>query len=113
MAAEVHNEKPKQGSEQKPELLPGISRHRRIAVLAAVLSTTNGALLIIQSTIGQPPLDAALPAWVYAVVNGAVVLGAGVAKLASLVMRTASAVTSNDGEEELRSGSEQFRGEPQ
>jgi len=110
MAAKVHDEKPKQRSEQKPELLPGISRHRRIAVLAAALSTVNGALLIIQSTIGQPPLDVALPAWVYAAVNGAVVLGAGIAKLASLVMRASSALTSNDAEDS-RGGSEQFEDE--
>lgn len=54
--------------------------------LLAFLPTANGVLLALQSLVTQPPYDGAFPGWVYLAVNGSVLLGAFLSKIAAQIM---------------------------
>jgi len=60
---------------------PDHSPQRRVfRDLMTLIPTVNAVLLIVQSALAQPPLDAAFPGWIYLAANAAVVIGSALAR---------------------------------
>jgi hypothetical protein len=64
----------------------GGSSVRALQLALVLIPTANGILLIIQSTLAEPPINSSLPPWVYLVVNGAVVASAALIRITSLML---------------------------
>jgi len=57
-----------------------------VQALIAFVPTANGVLLAIQELLREEPFHAAVPGWVYAATNAAVLLGAFLAKVVTQLM---------------------------
>lgn len=68
-------------SNSGPERTWRFATHR----LAAFLAAANAVMLVVQTTLAQPPLDIWLPSWTYVAVNAGVVMVAGISKILRII----------------------------
>lgn len=77
------------GSSQQNKRSARATSWRNIAgVLGALIPTANAILLSVQATLAQPGVDRVIPGWVYATVNGGVLIGALLTKIIAEIIGT-------------------------